>query len=54
MDDELKGSQDARVASLWSSLDTHHEGRLDAKGLKDGLQKIDHRASICESRLHKT
>lgn len=43
MDDELKGSQDERISSLWSSLDTQGGGQLDAKALRRGLKKLDHR-----------
>jgi len=35
--------QDARVEKLWRTLDTRKEGRLDADGLRRGLEKIDHR-----------
>lgn len=35
-------SQDARVESLWNSLDTQGKGQLDLEGLKRGLKKIDH------------
>lgn len=38
-DEEL----DARVERLWRALDTRKEGRLDAKGLRRGLESIDHR-----------
>ncbi|KAL8707577.1 MAG: hypothetical protein Q9220_007418 [cf. Caloplaca sp. 1 TL-2023] len=33
---------DARVQKLWRTLDTQKKGHLDAKGLKQGLKKIDH------------
>lgn len=36
-------AQDARVEKLWQTLDTQKQGHLDAKGLKKGLRKIDHR-----------
>ncbi|KAL8965984.1 MAG: hypothetical protein Q9183_003584 [Haloplaca sp. 2 TL-2023] len=34
--------QDDRVEKLWRTLDTQKQGHLDAKGLKNGLKKIDH------------
>ena len=42
---ELDGqkAQDARVEGLWRKLDTQNEGHLDIKGLKLGLNKMDHR-----------
>ncbi len=40
---EDKEEQDARVENLWRTLDTRKEGRLDADGLRKGLEKIDHR-----------
>ncbi|KAI4089023.1 MAG: hypothetical protein LQ348_002746 [Seirophora lacunosa] len=35
-------AQDERVEKLWRTLDTRKEGHLDARGLKQGLKKIDH------------
>lgn len=43
MEPEDQKAQDARVEKLWRTLDTQKEGRLDVKGLKRGLRKIDHR-----------
>ena len=40
--DRSGGSQDARVESLWNSLDTQGKGQLDLEGLKRGLKKTDH------------
>jgi hypothetical protein len=40
---EDKEEQEARVEELWRTLDTRKEGRLDANGLRRGLEKIDHR-----------
>lgn len=40
---EDKEELDARVKRLWRTLDTLKEGRLDAKGLRRGLESIDHR-----------
>ncbi|KAL8722133.1 MAG: hypothetical protein Q9225_001326 [Loekoesia sp. 1 TL-2023] len=42
MDINDQQAQDARVEKLWQTLDTQKEGRLDVKGLKKGLKKIDH------------
>ena len=39
MDDELKGTQEARIESLWNSLDTRGDGQLDVAGLRSGLNK---------------
>lgn len=39
MDDELGGSQDARVEALWKQLDAQGNGQLDVQGLRSGLQK---------------
>lgn len=39
MDDELEGTQDARIEKLWNSSDTRGDGQLDVKGLKSGLRK---------------
>lgn len=46
MDGEDQATQDARVESLWRSLDTRNEGQLNLNGLKKGLGKIDHRPCI--------
>ena len=46
MEAEDKGDQDARVEKLWRTLDTRKEGRLDANGLRKGLEKIDHREQM--------
>lgn len=43
MEDEPESSQDARVKSLWSSLDPEGHGQLDLAALKSGLIKLDHR-----------
>ena len=43
MEGEDQGAREARVKRLWKRLDTRNEGRLDANGLKRGLQEIDHR-----------
>ena len=43
MEAENQEDQDARVERLWQTLDTRKEGRVDANGLKKGLEKIDHR-----------
>ena len=43
MDGENQKAQDARVEKLWTLLDTKSEGKLDLKGLKNGLSKINHR-----------
>ena len=43
MESEDKVAREARVKKLWKRLDTRNEGRLDANGLKKGLQEIDHR-----------
>ena len=50
MESEDKKDQDARVEKLWKTLDTRKEGRLDAIGLKKGLEKIDHRKSTIHPR----
>lgn len=42
---ESEDERDERVAKLWDSLDTRHEGHIDLNGLKKGLKKIDHRRS---------
>ena len=44
MDSEDNSAREARVKKLWKRLDTKNEGKLDANGLKKGLQEIDHRA----------
>ena len=46
MEAEDKVDQDARVEKLWQTLDTRKEGRLDANGLRKGLEKIDHREQM--------
>jgi len=43
MEGEDREELDVRVEKLWRTLDTRKEGRLDAKGLRRGLEKIDHR-----------
>lgn len=43
MDSEDKDARGARIEKLWKRLDTKNEGKLDANGLKKGLQEIDHR-----------
>ena len=43
--------QDARVEKLWRTLDTQKQGHLDAKGLKNGLKKIDHRLYCSPNRF---
>lgn len=43
MENEPENSQDARVESLWSSLDTEGAGHLDLAALREGLKKLDHR-----------
>ena len=43
MESEDQGARETRVEKLWKRLDTRNEGRLDANGLKQGLQEIDHR-----------
>lgn len=43
MEADQQKAQDTRVEQLWRTLDTQKEGRLDVKGLKRGLRKIDHR-----------
>lgn len=52
MDDELKGTQEARIESLWNSLDTQGDGQLDVAGLRSGLNKYAHTgaASILHDR----
>jgi solute carrier family 25 (mitochondrial phosphate transporter), member 23/24/25/41 len=40
---ESQNARDARVEQLWGQLDTLKKGELDLKGLRSGLQKIDHR-----------
>lgn len=46
MEHEPESSQDARVDSLWTSLDTKGRGYLDLAGLKQGLKKLDHRTRL--------
>ena len=46
MEAEDKADQDARVEKLWRTLDTRKEGRLDANGLRKGLEKINHREQM--------
>ena len=43
MDGESESAQNARVESLWASLDTHKTGQLDHVGLREGLKRIKHR-----------
>lgn len=43
MDEELEGSQEARIEALWKKLDVKNEGRIDVKDLQAGLKAIDHR-----------
>lgn len=43
MDGESESAQNARVDSLWASLDTQGTGQLDHDGLRLGLKKINHR-----------
>lgn len=51
MKGEGQEEQDARVKKLWRTLDTRREGRLDANGLRKGLEKIDHRGYIIKPIL---
>ena len=43
MESEDKAAREERVRKLWKRLDTRNEGRLDANGLRRGLQELDHR-----------
>ena len=43
MESEDRNARGARIEKLWKRLDTKNEGKLDANGLKKGLQEIDHR-----------
>ena len=52
MDGEDANAREARVEKLWKRLDTKHEGKLDANGLKRGLQEIDHRKHRYASGSH--
>ncbi|KAI9744946.1 MAG: hypothetical protein M1818_001873 [Claussenomyces sp. TS43310] len=40
---EAQNARDGRIEHLWRQLDTARKGELDLKGLRKGLQKIDHR-----------
>lgn len=40
---ESQNQRDKRVEELWRKLDPQGKGELGIKGLKKGLQKIDHR-----------
>ncbi|KAK4989556.1 hypothetical protein LTR50_003163 [Elasticomyces elasticus] len=42
MEHESQAARDARIRSLWNTLDTRNEGSLDVPGLKNGLAKLDH------------
>ncbi|KAF2869960.1 calcium dependent mitochondrial carrier protein [Massariosphaeria phaeospora] len=42
MDTETANASDARVDTLWSTLDTRRQGHLDRAALKKGLRKLDH------------
>ena len=46
MESEDAAAREARVEKLWRRLDTKNEGKLDANGLKRGLQGIDHRKRL--------
>lgn len=53
MEGPNQGGQDDRVEKLWKTLDTRKEGRLDANGLKRGLEKIDHREFSIPLGVHR-
>jgi hypothetical protein len=44
MTGEMSEPPDALVEQLWRTLDVKREGRIDVKGLKKGLRRMDHRA----------
>ncbi|KAL8931028.1 MAG: hypothetical protein Q9208_000130 [Pyrenodesmia sp. 3 TL-2023] len=52
MEPDDQKAQDARVEKLWRTLDTQEEGRLDVRGLKRGLRKIDHPLKNADDMLH--
>lgn len=51
MDTEYSKAQDARVDTLWATLDTRKQGKLDLAGLKKGLRKLDHRTDTPRRRI---
>ncbi|KAL8940447.1 MAG: hypothetical protein Q9216_002817 [Gyalolechia sp. 2 TL-2023] len=45
-------AQDKRVERLWNTLDTQNEGHLDVRGLRKGLDQIDHPLKNADEMLH--
>ena len=39
-------AQDERVEELWQTLDPKGKGKLDLNGLREGLDRMDHRGLL--------